>query len=234
MGPEWKNIDNHDMDPQMEILPNLWQVGGSGLTGAGDAAIYLIRFGNQAALIDAGCGDLHQKLTRNIDTCLPKDVTLEFLFLTHCHYDHTGGLASLLRHLEETPLIHHTGIHTPTDSSPRFIESNHPYAITTNIHTTGRLPGSPVDEQSLILKGTKGTYVLVGCSHSGVEHILEAASRYGPIRGLIGGLHDFDDFSLLSDLELICPCHCTKFKQRIAALYPKAVITGGVGKILDL
>ena len=92
---KWKNIDNRDMDPKMEIRPNLWQVGGGGLTGAGDAAIYLIRFGNQAALIDAGCGDRHQKLTRNIDTCLPKDVTLEFLFLTHCHYDHTGGAAAV-------------------------------------------------------------------------------------------------------------------------------------------
>jgi hypothetical protein len=61
MVPKWKNIDNHDMDPKMEILPNLWQVGGGGLTGPGDAAIYLIRFGKQAALIDAGCGDGHQE-----------------------------------------------------------------------------------------------------------------------------------------------------------------------------
>jgi len=79
----------------MEITPNLWQVGGGKLTGPGDAAIYLIRFGTRAALIDAGCGDAHGRLTRNIDACLPKGVFLEYLFLTHCHYDHTGGAAAV-------------------------------------------------------------------------------------------------------------------------------------------
>jgi hypothetical protein len=36
----------------MEILKNLWQVGGAEFTSVEDAAIYLIRFGKKAALID--------------------------------------------------------------------------------------------------------------------------------------------------------------------------------------
>jgi hypothetical protein len=36
----------------MEILKNLWQVGGAEFTSVEDAAIYLIRFGAKAALID--------------------------------------------------------------------------------------------------------------------------------------------------------------------------------------
>ena len=79
----------------MEIIPNIWQVGGEDLTGTGDAAIYLVRLGNRAALIDAGCGGGHRQLLQNIDTCLPRDVPIEYLFLTHCHYDHTGGAAAL-------------------------------------------------------------------------------------------------------------------------------------------
>jgi glyoxylase-like metal-dependent hydrolase (beta-lactamase superfamily II) len=79
----------------MEIITNLWQVGGDGLTGAGDAAIYLVRFGNHAALIDAGCGSGHQQLTRNIAACLPPEVKIDYLFLTHCHFDHTGGAAAV-------------------------------------------------------------------------------------------------------------------------------------------
>ena len=50
----------------MEILRNVWQVGGAGFTAPDDAAIYLIRFGEKAALIDAGCGNAHQNLTDNI------------------------------------------------------------------------------------------------------------------------------------------------------------------------
>ena len=73
------------------IKENLWQVGGGGLTDQADAAIYLIRFGDRAALVDAGCGESHSRLKRNIGECLLPDDRLEYLLLTHCHYDHTGG-----------------------------------------------------------------------------------------------------------------------------------------------
>lgn len=73
------------------IKDNLWQVGGSGLTDPADAAIYLIRFGDKAALIDAGCGQGHSRLSQHIAECLPPNVQLEYLLLTHCHFDHTGG-----------------------------------------------------------------------------------------------------------------------------------------------
>ena len=74
-----------------EILENLWQVGGGDITGGGDAAVYLVRFGEKAALIDAGTGSRPAVLAANIEACLPEDVPLEYLFLTHCHFDHTGG-----------------------------------------------------------------------------------------------------------------------------------------------
>ncbi len=79
----------------MEIMQNLWQVGGDGYTSHQDAAIYLIRFGAKAALIDAGCGGDHQKLTANIDKALSPQADIDYLFLTHCHYDHTGGAAAI-------------------------------------------------------------------------------------------------------------------------------------------
>jgi glyoxylase-like metal-dependent hydrolase (beta-lactamase superfamily II) len=73
------------------IKDDLWQVGGSGLTDPADAAIYLVRLGNKAALIDAGSGRDHPQLRENIDRCLCQNVQLEYLLLTHCHFDHTGG-----------------------------------------------------------------------------------------------------------------------------------------------
>ena len=75
----------------MKIVENLWQVGGPGYTSGEDAAIYLIRFGPRAALVDAGCGRAHDRLTENFAKVLPGEVKIDFLFLTHCHYDHTGG-----------------------------------------------------------------------------------------------------------------------------------------------
>jgi glyoxylase-like metal-dependent hydrolase (beta-lactamase superfamily II) len=73
------------------IKDNLWQVGGNGLTDPADAAIYLIRFDDRAALIDAGCGNGHSRLKKNIAECLHPNGQLEYLLLTHCHFDHTGG-----------------------------------------------------------------------------------------------------------------------------------------------
>ncbi|MFZ5867835.1 MAG: MBL fold metallo-hydrolase [Thermodesulfobacteriota bacterium] len=73
------------------IRNNLWQVGGRGLTDPSDAAVYLLRFGDKAALIDAGTGRDHPQLRKNIAECLEPDVQLEYLLLTHCHYDHAGG-----------------------------------------------------------------------------------------------------------------------------------------------
>ena len=79
----------------MEIVKNLWQVGGGDLTAPEDAAIYLVRFGEQAALIDAGCGNAHNRLIENIASVLPGNIKITYLFITHCHYDHVGGAAAL-------------------------------------------------------------------------------------------------------------------------------------------
>jgi glyoxylase-like metal-dependent hydrolase (beta-lactamase superfamily II) len=75
----------------VRIRNNLWQVGGRGLTDPSDAASYLLRFGDKAVLIDAGSGRGHTQLTENIAECLEPDAQLEYLLLTHCHFDHTGG-----------------------------------------------------------------------------------------------------------------------------------------------
>ena len=75
----------------VKIRNNLWQVGGMGLTDKSDAGVFLVRFGQKAALIDAGSGKDHDALRRNIDKCLEPDVELEYLLLTHCHFDHSGG-----------------------------------------------------------------------------------------------------------------------------------------------
>ena len=79
----------------MQIVQNLWQVGGGNLSAPEDAAIYLVRSGKQAALIDAGCGNGHERLVENISSVLAEDITITYLFVTHCHYDHVGGAAAL-------------------------------------------------------------------------------------------------------------------------------------------
>lgn len=83
----------------MRITEEIYQVGGMGLTSGEDAAIYLVHFGGHAALVDAGCGHSQDKLLENIRSCGVDPEEIEYLLITHCHFDHTGGVSSLKQRL---------------------------------------------------------------------------------------------------------------------------------------
>jgi len=89
-----------------KITDEIFQVGGSVYTSAEDAAIYLINFGGHAALVDAGCGYAHERLLRNIRECGVALEQIEFLLITHCHFDHTGGVSRLKEQLRCTIVAH--------------------------------------------------------------------------------------------------------------------------------
>jgi glyoxylase-like metal-dependent hydrolase (beta-lactamase superfamily II) len=75
----------------MKITDDIFQVGGSDFTSYEDAAVYLITFEGHAALVDAGCGRSTDRLFKNIRSWGVKPEYIQYLFITHCHYDHTGG-----------------------------------------------------------------------------------------------------------------------------------------------
>ncbi len=83
----------------IEITTEIFQVGGRGLTSAEDAAIYLIALPGHAALVDAGCGDGLDMLLANIESLGVRPESIEYLLLTHCHFDHTGGAVGLRQRL---------------------------------------------------------------------------------------------------------------------------------------
>lgn len=95
-----------EMSTPLKIMDNLWQVGGPGLSSPDDASCYLLRCDDNAALIDAGCGQGHDAIIRNIAQCLPKNVPVGYLFLTHCHFDHAGGAARLRDALGSKIVVH--------------------------------------------------------------------------------------------------------------------------------
>ena len=151
------------------------------------------------------------------------------VFISHSHFDHTGGLSDFLEINKKVTLY--------VPSSFRFsgaektITIKEPLKIHENIFSTGELGGM---EQSLVVKTGKGLVVIDGCSHPGVGNILKAASKFGRVYALIGGLHGFREFDLLKDLKLVCPCHCTQFKQEIKSLYPEKYIDGGAGRVIEI
>ncbi len=79
----------------MQITKEIFQVGGGRLTSSADAAVYLINFDGHAALVDAGGGEGQERLVANIKACGVNLTQIEYLLITHCHYDHTGGVKAL-------------------------------------------------------------------------------------------------------------------------------------------
>lgn len=90
----------------MEITSEIWQVGGDGFTSVQDAAVYLIHVDGRAAVVDAGCGDHTGRLASNMLSCGIDAEKVDYLLLTHCHYDHTGGAEELRSRFNCTIVAH--------------------------------------------------------------------------------------------------------------------------------
>jgi glyoxylase-like metal-dependent hydrolase (beta-lactamase superfamily II) len=90
----------------IKVTDEIYQVGGPGLTSHQDAAVYLIRFGRRAALVDAGCGGAEQRLLDNVHASGVSLEEIEYLLITHCHFDHTGGAGALKRKLSCQVVAH--------------------------------------------------------------------------------------------------------------------------------
>lgn len=153
------------------------------------------------------------------------------IVISHHHGDHTGGLRYLAHFVNDVDLYQFI-YEVPSDNMKTTI-TEMPKEISENVWTIGRIRGI-VDEQSLVLKGERGWYVLTGCSHPGVETIMRAAKQIGDIVGIIGGFHSFNNFSVIEDLDFICPCHCTVHKKYLKMIFPNVTFDCGVGKSIDL
>jgi len=189
-----------------------------------------IKTENENILFDTGAKG--KILLNNMEKLGVNPGKISKIVISHEHWDHYGGLKSLATLVGDIKL-YRLGKESPSRNM-NVITVKEPQKIIDGVYTTGRLVGAPVDEQSLVLNSKKDWYVLTGCSHSDVEEILDASKKYGNVVGLIGGLHDFNNFHILGKLELVCATHCTKHKNEIKRSYPNINIEGGVGKIIEI
>jgi 7,8-dihydropterin-6-yl-methyl-4-(beta-D-ribofuranosyl)aminobenzene 5'-phosphate synthase len=193
----------------------------------------LVEANGQRLLFDTG-GD-GEILLKNMATLKLDLQSFSEIFISHEHWDHLGGLADLLR-LKPDVRVYLPSSCFGLSEVREVIRVQTPLEISGIFCSTGELPGVEIQslsEQSLVVKTEKGLAVIVGCSHPGVGTILKAASRFGPVAALIGGLHGFQEYEVLEDLALICPCHCTKQQAEILKRYPETAISGGAGRVLE-
>ncbi len=187
----------------------------------------LVEMNGRKILFDTGAdGSI---LLHNMEKLDINPAAIEEVFISHKHWDHTGGLSAFLK-------INPVKIYIPAscsnyDGAKEVVKVKEPFEIHENIFSTGELENI---EQSLIVKMEKGVIVIVGCSHPGIKSILNSAVQWGKPYAIIGGMHGFKEFNLIDQLELICPTHCTQYQSEIKSLYPQKYISGGVGKVIEI
>ncbi|MGC9443986.1 MAG: MBL fold metallo-hydrolase [Candidatus Methanospirareceae archaeon] len=181
-------------------------------------------------------GSSRDILAFNLQQLHVKSETIDTIVLSHEHGDHTGGLEAVL----------HPGVRVFVPSSfsrnlkhaiaqmADVVEVVLPQEIVPGVYTTGELGAWQKKEQSLVLKTPNGMVVVTGCGHPGLEAILAAAATFGQLYGVIGGFHGFNRLELLRELDLIVPCHCTRYKRAILERYPEKTKWCGAGMVLEL
>lgn len=191
----------------------------------------LVETPGERVLLDTGWDG--PRLVRNLRAFGLKPSDIDRVILSHAHWDHIGGLPNLQRN----DLI----VYVPKSFSKRLRgelaanyilrEISKPRKITKNMWTTGEL-GKEIKEQALVIKTLEGIFVVVGCSHPGVQTILSAARRFGKVLGILGGLHDFQEYWVLAGLKIVAPSHCTTHKKEIKTRFPKTFVEVKAGSEL--
>ena len=126
----------------------------------------------------------------NLDASLIDEV-----FISHEHGDHTGGLWSLLA---MNPEIQVVVPHTFTQQFITRVEQrgcklatlDGPVEICPYLYSSGVL-GSFIPEQALVLNTSKGLVLMTGCSHPGINEMIEnVINTFGKkVYMVFGGFH---------------------------------------------
>ena len=179
----------------MKITGEISQIGGGRLTSPEDAAVYLIAFGKHAALVDAGCGRAQDKLLRNIRAHGVKPEQIEYLLLTHCHFDHTGGAKALRENLRCKTVAHEL-------EAPYLEEGNN--SVTAATWYAATIQPFPVD---IRLSGSREEIRLR-------DRSIEAIHIPGHSPGSVAYLTESDGFKVLFAQDVHGPLHPSLLSNR--------------------
>ncbi len=180
-------------------------------------------------LFDTGADG--QILLHNLKQLNIAPQSIDTIFISHNHFDHIGGLSTFLAVNNRVTIYLPQSLRGVRNAQRIVSVATSPQQLEEDLFTTGELQGI---EQGLVLPTQKGLMLFVGCSHPQMKHLLSAAQSFGTLYGILGGLHGFDQYELLQNLQFICPTHCTQHLKEIKERFPKQVFTGGVGRVFEL
>ena len=204
---------------------------------------------NDYFLFDTGSNG--RALIRNIAKMGIDINELKYLFISHPHWDHIGGIDSVL---DINPYM---TLFLPDSLSKLYIRDlerlsrevrvihENPIKLFGKFYSTGVM--MPIGEQSLVIDEGDFSIVVTGCAHPGIVNIVRRAIEMlnKPVLYALGGFHlmrseENEIIKVVNALknlgvEYVTPTHCSGdlaieiFKEE----YGENYIPGGVGRIIE-
>lgn len=200
----------------LKITSEVFLAGGED-THPQDAAVYLISSQGVSALVDTGTGKCTAGVLNNIKKTGISPDTIRYIFLTHCHYDHTGGAEELRKITGADTVAHeldaiylengdssvtaaswYNEIQPETTIDRKITGKRETFMVgaleITALHTPGHTPGSIV-----LLIESEGKKILFGQDVHGPLHPALKSSRDDYIRSL--------NLLLSLEADILCEGH---------------------------
>lgn len=182
-----------------------------------------IEFDDEIVLFDSGTKP--EILQQNLNKLNLNPVKISTVAISHNHYDHIGGLESVLSKVKKN-----TNVYLPVDSDLNLKENfpdiniivNTKYQkITENVWLT-KVFQNNVQEQAMVIENDNKIIVITGCAHPGIVEMCASVKSNFPNKKLelvTGGFHlrqsSNNEVVKISDqlkklgVEKIAPSHCT-------------------------
>lgn len=211
----------------------------------------LVEFANTKLLFDTG--DNGKILLNNLKKLGIDPKSIDIVFLSHFHHDHTGGLKDFLQANSKVKVYYQysfpqeiVDVIKNTGAEPVSVSES--IEIVPGIYSLGEIAGK-IPEQVMAVQTNKGIVIVTGCAHPGIITILDKAKTkfsHESIYMVIGGFHlhktnanEINDVALQlfkMDIVNLAPTHCTGNEARIMfkEVFDKGYVEIGVGKVVEI